>query len=142
MPTFATVAFALLLVSPSLLAQPLDRNGDGYVSRPEALADQEIGRRFAQFDADGDGRLSSAELDAAKGDIARQARLDALITGRVKEALLAQRGLPSNAIAVQTHEGRVQLSGFVPAPDLVSRAGRVTAGVNGVRSVHNSIAVK
>src|SRR5688500_16470775 len=104
MPTFATVAFALLLVSTSLLAQPLDRNGDGYVSRPEAVADQEIARRFAQFDADRDGRLSPAELDAAKGDVARQAHLDALVTGRVKAALLAQRGLPSNAIAVQTHE--------------------------------------
>jgi osmotically-inducible protein OsmY len=36
----------------------------------------------------------------------------------------------------------VQLSGFVPLPDMASRAGRVTAGVNGVRSVHNNITVK
>jgi osmotically-inducible protein OsmY len=36
----------------------------------------------------------------------------------------------------------VQLSGFVKVPDIVSRAGRVTAGVNGVRTVHNNIAVR
>lgn len=87
-------------------------------------ADQDIARRLA------------AE------SLARQAQLDAAITGRVRAALLAQSGLASNAIAVQTHEGRVRLSGFVSAPELVSRAGRVTAGVSGVRSVHNSIAVK
>jgi osmotically-inducible protein OsmY len=46
------------------------------------------------------------------------------------------------ALAVETYEGRVQLSGFVPLPDMASRAGRVTAGVNGVRSVHNNITVK
>jgi len=43
---------------------------------------------------------------------------------------------------VETYEGQVQLSGFVPAPDIVSRAGRITAGVTGVRTVHNNIAVK
>jgi osmotically-inducible protein OsmY len=43
---------------------------------------------------------------------------------------------------VETYEGRVQLSGFVGSPDLVSRAGRVTAAVSGVRTVHNNISVK
>jgi ABC-type iron transport system FetAB permease component len=32
--------------------------------------------------------------------------------------------------------------GLVPLPGMASRAGRVTAGVNGVRSVHNNITVK
>ena len=53
---------------------------------------------------------------------------DSIITARVKAALLAERGIPSLSISVETYEGRVLLSGFVKAPDIVSRAGRVTAG--------------
>jgi osmotically-inducible protein OsmY len=67
---------------------------------------------------------------------------DAVITARVKAALLAEKGIPSLSISVETYEGRVQLSGFVKAPDIVSRAGRVTAGVSGVRTVHNNIGVR
>ena len=57
-------------------------------------------------------------------------------------ALLAEKGIPSMSISVETYEGRVQLSGFVGSPDIVSRAGRVTATVSGVRTVHNNISVK
>jgi osmotically-inducible protein OsmY len=67
---------------------------------------------------------------------------DSLITARVKAALLAEKGIPSLSISVDTYEGKVQLTGFVGSPDLVSKAGRVTAGVNGVRTVDNNISVK
>ena len=120
----------------------LDRNRDGYVTRIEALADQEIHKRFAQFDADKDRQLSLAEYLAAREDIDKRAQQDALLTARVKAALIAERGIPWTAISIDTYEGGVQLSGFVPAPDLASRAGRVTAGVNGVRTVHNNLLVK
>ena len=36
----------------------------------------------------------------------------------------------------------MQLSGFVPAPDMASRAGRITAAVSGVRTVHNNLSVR
>jgi hyperosmotically inducible periplasmic protein len=120
----------------------LDRNRDGYVSRIEAQADREISKRFAYFDIDNDGRLSEAEYALIREDIEKRVLRDAVITARVKAALLAEKGIPSSSIAVETYEGRVQLSGFVGAPDIVSRAGRVTASVNGVRTVHNAIAVK
>jgi hypothetical protein len=120
----------------------LDRNRDGYVSRIEAQADREVAKRFAYFDIDNDGRLSEAEYAMIREDIEKRVLRDAVITARVKAALLAQKGIPSTSIAVETYEGRVQLSGFVGSPDIVSRAGRVTAGVNGVRTVHNGIAVK
>ena len=67
---------------------------------------------------------------------------DAALTARVKAALIAERSIPSKAISVESYEGAVQLSGFVPAPDIVSRAGRVTAGISGVRTVHNNILVR
>lgn len=143
----APLLISLLAASAAALAQPagfaaLDRNGDGYLSRVEALADQEIYKRFAQFDANGDRQLSTTEFLAAREDNEKRVRHDAALTARVKAALSAERGIRAGTIGVETYEGRVQLSGFVPLPDMASRAGRVTAGVNGVRSVHNNIAVK
>jgi osmotically-inducible protein OsmY len=35
-----------------------------------------------------------------------------------------------------------QLSGFVPAPGMASRAGRITAALSGLRAVHNNVTVK
>jgi hypothetical protein len=120
----------------------LDRNRDGTISKVEALANPEVQKRFAAFDADKDGVLSEAEFAAAMDDNQKRILHDSIITARVKAALLAEKGIPSLAISVETYEGGVQLSGFVKAPDLVSRAGRVSAGVSGVRTVHNNITVR
>jgi osmotically-inducible protein OsmY len=120
----------------------LDRNADGFVTRIEALADQEIHKRFGQFDANKDRQLSLAEYLAAREEIERRAQQDAALTARVRAALIAERDLPLTGITVETYEGGVQLSGFVPAPDLASRAGRVTAGVSGVRTVSNNLVVR
>lgn len=141
------VTAALLFVSGTALAQAqdftmLDRNRDGYLSRVEALGAPEIHKRFAQFDTDADKRLSPAEYAAARADNDQRAQRDAALTARVKAALGAERAIRAAAISVETYEGQVQLSGFVPAADMASRAGRVTAGVDGVRFVHNNLAVR
>ncbi len=120
----------------------LDRNRDGYVSKVEALANPEVQKRFASFDMDKDGLLSESEYVRAMEDNDKRILRDSLITARVKAALLAEKGIPSLSIAVETYEGRVQLSGFVKVPDMASRAGRVTANVTGVRTVHNNLAVR
>lgn len=151
----ASIALLLLLLSAGALAQTavelpgpradfvaLDRNRDGSISKVEALGNPEVQKRFAAFDMDKDGLLSESEYALAMEDNERRILHDSLITARVKAALLAEKGIPSLSIAVETYEGRVQLSGFVKAPDIASRAGRVTAGVSGVRTVHNNIGVK
>jgi hypothetical protein len=120
----------------------LDRNRDGYISKVEALANPEVQKRFAAFDQDRDGLLSDAEYAAAMEDNQKRILSDSIITARVRAALLAEKGIPWVSISVETYEGGVQLTGFVKAPDIVSRAGRVTAAVSGVRTVHNNIAVK
>jgi hyperosmotically inducible periplasmic protein len=120
----------------------LDRNRDGYISKVEALANPEVQKRLAAFDADKDGRLSEAEYVAAMEDNEKRILQDSVITARVKAALLAERGIPSLSISFETYEGGVQLKGFVSAADIVSRAGRITAGVAGVRTVHNNINVR
>jgi hyperosmotically inducible periplasmic protein len=120
----------------------LDRNRDGYISKVEALANPEVQKRFAAFDQDRDGRLSEAEYAAAMEDNEKRIVSDSIITARVKAALLAEKGIPSLSISVETYEGGVQLTGFVKAPEIVSRAGRVTASVSGVRTVNNNINVR
>jgi hyperosmotically inducible periplasmic protein len=153
----ACLTLACMLLSPAASAQPqytgeantqradfvvLDRNRDGYISKVEALANPEVQKRFAAFDQDRDGLLSEAEYVAAMEDNQKRILSDSIITARVRAALLAEKGIPSLSISVETYEGGVQLSGFVKAPDIVSRAGRVTASVSGVRTVHNNIGVK
>ena len=120
----------------------LDRNRDGYLSKVEANGDREVAKRFAQFDLDKDGRLSLEEYVRAKDDNDKRIQRDAVITARVKAALLAEKGIPSMSISVDTYEGSVRLGGFVGSPDLASKAGRVTAAVSGVRTVDNNISVK
>jgi hypothetical protein len=141
------VIAATLFSSATALAQSndfstLDRNRDGYLSRVEALGAPEIYKRFAQFDTDTDKRLSPAEYTAARADNDKRVQRDAALTARVKAALVAERAIRANSIAVDAYEGQVQLSGFVPAPDMASRAGRVTASVDGVRFVHNNLLVR
>jgi hypothetical protein len=143
----ALLIFTLLAASAAAFAQPvdfeaLDSNADGMLSRPEVAANPELVRRFAQFDADKDRRWSRSEHAAAREDNDRRAVRDAALTARVKAALVAERGIRSTAISVDAYEGEVQLSGFVPAPDMASRAGRITAGVSGVRMVHNNLLVR
>jgi hypothetical protein len=142
------LGLAAIMVSTAALAQSaanflaLDRNRDGYLSKVEALANPEVQKRFSAFDNDKDGRLTEAEYALVMEDNQKRILQDTAITARVKAALLAERNIPSLAISVETYEGRVQLTGFVKAADIVSRAGRVTAAVSGVRMVHNNIAVR
>jgi hypothetical protein len=143
----ALLILTLLAASAAARAQPvdfaaLDVNADGFLSRREVAANPELAKRFAQFDADKDRRWSPAEHAAARDENDRRAVRDAALTARVRAALVAESGIRSTAISVETYEGEVQLTGFVPAPDMASRAGRVTAGVSGVRTVHNNLLVR
>jgi len=119
-----------------------DKNSDGYVSHSEAAHDKELSMRFKRFDANHDGRLSEKEFHAAKKDQDDQFLSDSAITAKVKTALLTAKGIPSFSISVATYAGRVQLSGHVEHRDQIAQAGKVAAGVSGVRSVSNHLVVK
>jgi osmotically-inducible protein OsmY len=67
---------------------------------------------------------------------------DAAITTKVKAAILAEPGLKTLQIGVETYKNIVQLSGFVDTVQSKTRAGTVAAGVPGVQSVHNELVVK
>ncbi len=120
----------------------LDRNGDGFVSRGEAAADDDLAKNFALADANRDGRLTEAEFVKYHEARDKQYVDDAAITAKVKALLLKEKGIPSTDISVETSKGRVQLSGFVPSRDVITQAGRIAAGVAGVREVRNNLNVR
>jgi osmotically-inducible protein OsmY len=67
---------------------------------------------------------------------------DSVITTKVKSLLAADDFLKSFDISVETYKGTVQLSGFVNSQQAVDKAGQITRGVKGVKSVKNDLIVK
>lgn len=67
---------------------------------------------------------------------------DAVITTRVKAAILGESTLKVAEINVETFKGTVQLSGFVKTQSEINKAGEVSRGVTGVKTVRNDIRIK
>lgn len=67
---------------------------------------------------------------------------DAAITARVKSGLVSNDGLSALAIEVETHEGVVQLSGFVDTQDQIDTADGIAERQEGVREVRNDLILK
>jgi hyperosmotically inducible protein len=67
---------------------------------------------------------------------------DALITTRVKSALMSDLKFKSYDIKVETLKGEVLLSGFVENQAELDEALRVTRTIEGVKSVQNNVALK
>ncbi len=67
---------------------------------------------------------------------------DAVITTKVKAAILDDPELKFTEISVETFKGVVQLSGFVSSPAHIDRAVKVARGVNGVTSVKNDMRLR
>lgn len=67
---------------------------------------------------------------------------DAVITGKVKAAVLGDSSLKSAEINVETYKGVVQLSGFVKSHADIKKAAKLARGIKGVTSVKNDMIVK
>jgi hyperosmotically inducible protein len=67
---------------------------------------------------------------------------DSVITARVKTGLMADEGVKSADIAVVTHNGEVQLSGFVNNQGQIDRALELSGAVEGVTKVSNDMSIK
>ena len=70
---------------------------------------------------------------------AGQAVDDAVLTTKVKTALLAEEGLDAGAISVSSEKGVVTLRGNIPAAQ-ITRADAVARKVEGVQEVINALA--
>jgi osmotically-inducible protein OsmY len=77
----------------------------------------------------------AADKVAAKAD-------DAAITAKVKAAILAEPGLKSLAISVDTRDATVTLSGNVATDTLRDRAKQIAMSTEGVRNVVDNLSVK
>jgi len=64
---------------------------------------------------------------------------DAAITAQVKTAIMAEPGLKSTNINVDTKDGAVTLTGTVPSAPLKDRAKEIASNVAGVKSVQDNL---
>ena len=64
------------------------------------------------------------------------------ITAQVKADLLAEPGVSSMQIGVETYKDVVQLSGFVDSDDVKRRAGSIAMAVDGVKAVRNDLVIR
>jgi hyperosmotically inducible periplasmic protein len=67
---------------------------------------------------------------------------DSMITAKVKAGLLADSDVKSFDIAVATHQGEVQLSGFVDNQEQIDQAIAIANEVSGVTQVDNEMSIK
>jgi c(7)-type cytochrome triheme protein len=67
---------------------------------------------------------------------------DAIVTAKVKAAVLEEPSLKSAEINVETNKGMVQMSGFVRSRADIDKAVQVAKGVTGVKSVKNDMILK
>lgn len=120
----------------------LDKNRDGFLSKDEVAGERELAKRFVRFDADKDGRWNVNEFIKANQDNDGRILADSAVTAKVKALLLAEKGVPSTSISVETYEGRVLLSGFVDSTAIKEKAGRIAGTVSGAKQVQNNLVVK
>lgn len=78
----------------------------------------------------------------AKTSLAKDAVADSVITTKVKTELMAEPALKSMEVHVETTNGTVMLSGFVPSQAEVDKAVNVARNVKGVNKVQSSLRIK
>ena len=99
-----------------------------------------VERRTRALSRIGLGLLALA-LFAASPSYAAMERPDAWITTKVKMSLLTTDNVPSNAINVDTVDGRVTLHGIVATDAEKTKAEEVARTIEGVRTVNNLLQV-
>lgn len=88
------------------------------------------GRRDPGTSAPGVGTTVGTEID------------DAVVTPRMKSALLADHDTESLGIKVETRKGTAQLSGFVESQARIDKAIQLVRKVEGVKGVENRMTLK
>ncbi|MCX7146862.1 MAG: BON domain-containing protein [Sulfuritalea sp.] len=84
----------------------------------------------------------TAYADTPRQESAGELLDDAVITARVKAALVQDETVSALRIKVTSNNGTVQLSGFANSLREVDRAAEIARGVPGVKDVSNDILLK
>jgi c(7)-type cytochrome triheme protein len=85
---------------------------------------------------------AKADAKADKKESTGEYADDAVITSKVKAAVLGEASLKSAEINVETYKGTVQLTGFVRSRADINKAVEIAKSVKGVTSVKNDMIVK
>jgi hyperosmotically inducible protein len=124
----------------------LDKNHNKKLSKAEVAEDKDVAKGFSVADKNHNGTLDEKEYIDYKSQIqqknTKRELTDSLITTKVKTVILAEKGLKTMQISVETQKGVVLLSGFVDSAAQITRAEQVAKGVEGVKSVKNSLVLK
>jgi len=124
--TTRTTLFAALLVSTAFAAAGCDQRNS------TDTAGQKLDRTADKV-ASKTNEAASKTADAID---------DSALTAKVKAAILAEPGLKSLQINVDTKNAVVTLTGSVDSPPLKDRAKQVAASVSGVRDVVDNLVTK
>jgi hyperosmotically inducible periplasmic protein len=81
--------------------------------------------------------VATAQADKTTGEVMD----DNTVNASVKAALIGNKTTKAHDINVETYKGGVQLSGFVETAAQKDEAGKVAAGVDGVKSVSNNLSI-
>ncbi|MGE5319021.1 MAG: BON domain-containing protein [Hyphomicrobiaceae bacterium] len=123
-----------------------DSNGDGKISLEEYQAQGGQAQAFREADDNHDNSLNPDEFvkASAVSDRLKAGNYvdDAWITTKVKTILLKDEGLKGLDVNVETHQGTVQLAGWVNSPMQAAEAEKIARSVKGVTAVKNDLQVK
>ncbi|MES2349553.1 MAG: BON domain-containing protein [Pseudomonadota bacterium] len=113
-----------------------------------AINDAKAGKQMADVAQTGIDCSTLTGTDKAscetkqKSAMAKDTVADSVITTKVKTELLAEPALKSLDVHVETTNGTVMLSGFVPSQTEVDKAVDVARNVKGVNKVQSSLRIK
>lgn len=108
------------------------------MSTPPAAAPEPSAAMPPPAEPSGSVAGAASSMAAAAGAVVD----DAMITTKVKAALLADGGLKDIMIDVDTSKGDVTLSGAVSSQAQIDKALEIARGVEGVKNVDNKLTVK
>ena len=133
-------------VSASAKFDQYDMNHDGVLSKQEALHAGVDAQHFSIADKNQDGSLDKNEFALAlagqTGHPYRRFIDDSILTTKVKTVLLEHEKLNSLEVHVQSHYGKVRLTGTVDNKLQKLEIAKITAGVKGVNQVVDELKVK
>lgn len=144
-------AVALAAAIPVVAAPPddsafraLDRDGDGYLSRREAVRSLPDVQNFQNADRDGDGRLSQREFVESALNQSAVADAGSAEDGAIRERVqqLLSRDSELQSVQASTENRQVFLSGDVETPAHRDEAVRRAMSVDGVRNVADAMTIR
>lgn len=121
----------------------LDTDRDGFLSRGEVAADEDVIRAWPRFDASADGRLSEAEYLKLEAALERERAAvqvdDATLVASVIAALGRIKDLSQSGIKVEADRGAVTMRGVVANAEIARQAFALVRRIKGIKSIDNRL---